>query len=112
MPKLASVYTPLAPCLARIEKESAGSFVVVDGSDQLRAGRQVLLGGIDDGIVAEPSALATFAALPHLGDNAKRWDAEQKRWTYHRSRWVLVINSGLGILSDGETALLHRAMGL
>ena len=103
MPKLTSVYTPLAPCLAQIEKHGV-SFVVVTEADQLRAGRQILSNGVDDGVVAEPSALAAFAALPHLnGNNGGK---------YPSSRRVLVISSGHGILAHVEEALLHRAIGI
>jgi hypothetical protein len=111
MPKLKGLYTPLAPCLARIEKERAVSFIVVTEADQLRAGRQILSGGIDDGIVAEPSALATFGALPHLQNGFRHSEAENGR-TYHCGRRLLMINSGLGIMGRPEETLLQRALGV
>lgn len=111
MPKLTSLYTPLAPCLARIEKEGSVEFIVVTEADQLRAGRQVLSGGIDDGIVAEPSALVTLAALPHLGGHAGRERPENGQ-PYHWGRRILVINSGLGVLGHAEEMFLRSALGM
>jgi hypothetical protein len=106
MPKLASLYTPLAPCLARMVADEAVRFICVTAADQLRAGRQILAAGIDDGIVAEPSAVAAFAALPHLDD-----EGDAGEWAYRRSRRVLVVNSGMGILGHDEEALLRAAIG-
>lgn len=111
MPKLRSLYTPLAPCLAHIEKLNNVSFTVVTEADQLRAGRLVLSGGIDDGIVAEPSALATFGALPYLSNGSRIGGRDNGR-TYCSNRRFLFINSGLGVLSASEQAVLQRAMGL
>ena len=111
MPKLKGLYTPLAPCLARMEKEHAVTFVVVTESDQLRAARQVLCGGIDDGIVAEPSALAAFGALPHLQNGHRHIEGDNGQ-TYKSGRRILMINSGLGILGRPEEMLLHRALGI
>jgi hypothetical protein len=110
MPKLTSLYTPLAPCLARLEREGV-SFVTVTEADQLRAGRQILSGGIDDGVVAEPSALAAFAALPHLEKGRYRDDGSNGR-QYPCARRVLVVSSGHGIVGRAEEALLHRAIGI
>jgi hypothetical protein len=109
MPKLKSLYTPLAPCLAQIEKEGMTEFVVVTAADQLRASRQVFSGGIDDGIVAEPSALATFAALPYLNNSSRCGNSDNRR-VYQSNRRNLVVNSGLGVLGRAEEDLLHRAM--
>jgi hypothetical protein len=112
MPKLTGIYTPLAPCLARIEKEGAVDFVAVTEADQLRAGRQILSGGIDDGIPCEPSALAAFAALPHVNGRANGADAGDKPWAYQSTQRVLVVSSGLGVLDRRESDLLDRALGL
>lgn len=111
MPKLNGLYTPLAPCIAQIDKEGGIEFVVVTAADQLRASRQLLSGGIDDGIVAEPSALATFAALPHLSDARRHGNGGQGR-IYKSKRRTLVINSGLGILGRSEEVMLHQAIGI
>lgn len=110
MPKLKSLYTPLAPCLARMERESGVEFLIVTAANQLRAGRQILSSGIDDGIVAEPSALATFAALPQLGNNDRgRSDNER---TYRSGRCTLVVNSGFGLLGAPEQSFLHHAISI
>ena len=110
MPKLKGVYTPLAPCLMRMEKEGLVEFVVVTEEDQIRAGRQVLSGGIDDGIVAEPSALASFAALPYLGESSNGHGGHGE-YSYHRGRRVLIVNSGLGVLGGAEEKFLYSALG-
>ena len=112
MPKLSGLYTPLAPCLARLEKERSVDFVPVTEADQLRAGRQVLSGGIDDGIPCEPSALAAFAALPHLNGHLKPAVPADRPWAYQTPRRVLVVSSGLGVLDRREVDLLDRALGL
>lgn len=111
MPKLKGLYSPLAPCLARIDRERSVTFVVVTEADQLRAARQVLCGGIDDGIVAEPSALAVFGALAHLQNGSRYMEGENGR-TYKSGRRLLMINSGLGILGRSEEMLLQRALGV
>ena len=111
MPKLSGLYTPLAPCLARLEKERSVEFVAVTEADQLRAGRQVLSGGIDDGIPCEPSALAAFAALPHLNGPLKLAEPADRPWAYQTPRRVLVVSSGLGVLDRREADLLDRALG-
>lgn len=110
MPKLTSLYTPLAPCLSRLEKDGTVVFVAVTEGDQLRAGRQVLAVGVDDGIVAEPSALAPFAALPYLDEHVKRWEAERKGRTHQGPRRILAVNSGMGIVGHREEDLLQRAI--
>jgi hypothetical protein len=110
MPKLKGLYTPLAPCITRIENEGAVEFVAVTEADQLRAGRQVLCGGIDDGVVAEPSALATFAALPHLGNSAAGRHGT-KGHGYNSSQRTVIVNSGLGVLGRPEQIFLAAAMG-
>jgi hypothetical protein len=115
MPKLTGIYTPLAPCLARIEKEGAVDFVAVTEADQLRAGRQILSGGIDDGIPCEPSALAAFAALPHVNGRTNgggSGGSGDKPWAYQSTQRVLVVSSGLGVLDRRESDLLDRALGL
>jgi threonine synthase len=112
MPKLNSLYTPLAPCLACIDNETSAYFMVVTEADQLRAGRHILSGGIDDGIVAEPSALATFAALPHLDRQIRLPDEKDEGWRYQRGRRVLVVNSGFGVLGRREEMVLHRTIGM
>jgi len=109
MPKLKGVYTPLAPCLARMEKEGLVKFVVVTEEDQLRAGRQVLSRGIDGGIVAEPSALASFAALPYLGDSANSHGGHRE-YSYDRGRRVLIVNSGMGVLGNAEEKFLYSSL--
>ena len=111
MPKLKGLYTPLAPCLARLEKQRSVTFIAVTEADQLRAGRQILCGGIDDGIVAEPSALAAFGALPHLQNGLAHLEGENGRY-YKWGRRILMINSGLGILGRSEEMLLQRALGM
>jgi hypothetical protein len=111
MPKLRGLYTPLAPCLARVEREEGVEFLAVTGADQLRAGRQILAGGIDDGIVAEPSALATFGALPHLQNRTKRIFSENQK-KYSCRRRTLVVNSGCGVMGRTEEMILHRALGI
>ena len=110
MPKLKGLYTPLAPCITRIEKEGAVEFVAVTETDQLRAGRQVLCGGIDDGVVAEPSALATFAALPHLGHPMSGRHTTNGP-SYNSSQRTLIVNSGLGVLGRAEEIFLAAALG-
>jgi hypothetical protein len=112
MPKLTGIYTPLAPCLARIEKEGTVDFIAVTEADQLRAGRQILSGGIDDGIPCEPSALAAFAALPHINGRANGGEAGDKPWAYQSAQRVLIVSSGLGVLDRRESDLLDRALGL
>lgn len=111
MPKLKGLYTPLAPCLARMEKERSVTFITVTEADQLRAGRHILCGGIDDGIVAEPSALAAFGSLPHLQNALEHLEVKNGR-TYKCGRRILMINSGLGILGRSEEMLLQRALGV
>jgi hypothetical protein len=110
MPKLKSLYTPLAPCLARIEQEGRVEFLIVTAANQLRAGRQILSSGIDDGIVAEPSALATFAALPQLGNHDRRRIDNER--LDRCGRRTLVVNSGFGLLGGSEQELLHHAIGV
>jgi Pyridoxal-phosphate dependent enzyme len=110
MPKLTSLYTPLAPCLARLDRDGV-TFVSVTEADQLRAARQILSGGIDDGVVAEPSALAAFAALPHLELGRSREDGSGNGRHYPCARRVLVVSSGHGVVGPSEEALLHRAIG-
>lgn len=105
MPKLTGIYTPLAPCLARIEQEGTVDFIPVSEADQLRAGRQILSGGIDDGIPCEPSALAAFAAVPHLNGGTEPGP-------YQSNQQVLIVSSGLGVLDRRESDLLDRALGL
>lgn len=111
MPKLRGLYTPLAPCLARMEKERSATFITVTEADQLRAGRHILCGGIDDGIVAEPSALAAFGSLPQLQNAFEHLEVKNGR-TYKCGRRALVINSGLGVLGRSEEMLLQRALGV
>lgn len=112
MPKLTGTYTPLAPCLARIEQEGTVTFIAVSEADQLRAGRQILSGGIDDGIPCEPSALAAFAALPHLNGRSNEAAEPGQPWAYQSTQQVLVVSSGLGVLDRREFDLLDRALGL
>jgi len=110
MPKLQSLYTPLAPCLARIEQAGRVEFLTVTAANQLRAGRQILSAGIDDGIVAEPSALAAFAALPQLASHERhRIDKER---VYRSGDCTMVVNSGFGLLGGPEEALLQHAIGI
>ena len=109
MPKLRSTHTPLAPCLSILDKEGKVHFTAVSGLDQMRAGRHVLSGGIDDGLACEPSALAAFAALPHVHANVRERDGSGRPWQYQSSSRVLVVNSGLGILGRDEEDLLRRA---
>jgi hypothetical protein len=111
MPKLKGLYTPLAPCLGRMEEERSVTFITVTEADQLRAGRHILCGGIDDGIVAEPSALAAFGSLPHLQSAFGHLEVKNGR-TYKCGRRILMINSGLGILGRSEEMLLQRALGV
>ena len=109
MPKLRSTHTPLAPCLSLIDKQGSVHFTAVTGLDQLRAGRHVLSGGIDDGLACEPSALAAFAALPHVHATDRERDGSGRPWQYQSRSRVLVVNSGLGVLGREEEDLLHQA---
>ncbi len=112
MPKLTSAHTPLAPCLAKLDQEQLVDFVTVTEHDQMRAAKHVLAGGIDDGLPCEPSALSTFAALPHLSSHYPGRDgADVGGWAYQSQRRVLVVNSGLGLLGSDEEAVLRRAIG-
>ena len=109
MPKLRSTHTPLAPCLSLLDKAGKVHFTAVSGLDQMRAGRHVLSGGIDDGLACEPSALAGFAALPQVHALVRDRDAHGRPWQYQSASRVLVVNSGLGILGRDEEDLLRRA---
>ncbi|MFT3774605.1 MAG: pyridoxal-phosphate dependent enzyme [Minicystis sp.] len=111
MPKLASSHTPLAPCLAKLDQERLVHFVVVTEHDQMRAAKHVLPAGIDDGLACEPSALATFAALPHVYTQLRSRQGEDRSWKYQSQRRLLVVNSGLGILGHDEEEVLRRATG-
>jgi len=111
MPKLTSTYTPLAPCLAHLDKSQAVDFLTVSGLDQLRAGKHVLAGGVDEGLACEPSALAAFAALPQVYARLRERALENRSWRYQSSARVLVVNSGLGVLGREEEAFLRRVNG-
>jgi hypothetical protein len=111
MPKLTSTYTPLAPCLAHLDKSTSVDFLTVSAQDQLRAGKHVLAGGVDEGLACEPSALASFAALPQVYARLRERALENRSWRYQSSARVLVVNSGLGVLGREEEAFLRRVNG-
>lgn len=110
MPKLIGRYSPLAPCIYRMELKKKVRFIEVDANDQLAAGGQTLNAGIDLGIACEPSALAAFAGLPYLNDIARDLEAGGPTSLTYKSRSrVLVINSGLGVLSNAEEEVLIKS---
>ncbi len=111
MPKLTSTYTPLAPCFSALDKAKGVHFLTVTRQDQMRAGKHVLAAGIDDGLACEPSALAAFAALPHVYERLRERAVDDKHWRYQSRARVLVVNSGLGILGAEEEEFLRRIGG-
>ncbi|HKQ62599.1 MAG TPA: pyridoxal-phosphate dependent enzyme [Candidatus Polarisedimenticolaceae bacterium] len=111
MPKLTSSYTPLAPCLAKLDASPAVEFLLVGEQDQLRAGKHVLAAGVDEGLACEPSALAAFAALPHVYARLHERTLQAGSWRYQSTARVLVVNSGLGVLGRAEDEFLRRVNG-
>jgi pyridoxal-phosphate dependent enzyme len=111
MPKLTSTYTPLAPCFSALDRAKSVHFLTVTHQDQMRAGKHVLAGGIDDGLACEPSALAAFAALPHVYERERELAMDDQHWRYQSHARVLVVNSGLGVMSAEEEEFLRRATG-
>lgn len=110
MPKLIGRYSPLAPCIYSLELRKRVQFIEVDANDQLAAGGQVLNAGMDVGIACEPSALSAFAALPYLNDLARDKEAGgPTSRTYKSPSRALVINSGLGVLSNAEEEVLIKS---
>jgi hypothetical protein len=83
-------------------------FLVVIAANQLRAARPDPFSGIDAGIVAEPSALAAFAALPLLGNRDRNRGSNGR--AYRSGGSTLVVNSGFGLLGGPDQVLLHHAI--
>lgn len=111
MPKLIGRYSPLAPCIHRLDVRKEVRFVVVDGDEQIAAGHQALMAGLDLAIACEPSALAAFAGLAHVNDIARDLEGGGPNSRLYRSpSRVVVINSGSGTMGQKEYEMLNRIM--
>lgn len=109
-PKLIGRYSPLAPCIYRLVRRRRVSFIQIDANDQLAAGQNTLDAGIDIGIACEPSALVAFAALPYLNGIARDLeDGPTVSRPFHSGSRVVVINTGMGVLSTAEEDILLKA---
>lgn len=93
MPKLAGAYTPLVPIIDAAVELRRLDLVEVDGLRQAWARNAILERAEGRPILAEPSAMATFAALPVVLDGGTSAGEE---------RTVLVVNSGLGLQGGAE----------
>lgn len=109
-PKLIGRYSPLAPCIYRLIRKRRVQFIQIDANDQLAAGQNTLDAGIDIGIACEPSALVAFAALPYLNGIARDLeDGPAVSRPFHSNSRVVVINTGMGVLSAAEEDVLLKA---
>lgn len=85
-------------------------FIQIDANDQLAAGQNTLDAGIDIGIACEPSALVAFAALTYLNGIARDLeDGPSVSRPFHSGSRVVVINTGMGVLSTAEEDVLLKA---
>jgi cysteine synthase len=108
-PKLIGRYSPLAPCISRLVRKRRVRFIQIDANDQLAAGQHTLDAGIDIGIACEPSALVAFAALPYLNSIARELeDGPTVARPFHSNSRVVVINTGMGVLSAAEENVLLK----
>lgn len=110
-PKLVGRYTPLSPILEHIYKSGKGIFVEVSEAMQQGAGRALFEGTRRDQlpVASEPSALAAPAALKGDGSNDGLWEVLQTpnaQTPFRANASVLVVNSGLGILTATDVEFL------
>jgi len=103
MPKIATTYTPLLPCIDHLVDDLKLMCVSVSQNDQLSVAGALLGKWEGRRILSEPSSMAAFAALPMIRDelNLHR----------HPDQWkVLVINSGFGLMSAREQRLVSTTL--
>jgi len=100
MPKLASTYTPLLPCIETAMRDGRMRFHETTARDQLAAATALLAKAKSRPILAEPSAVAAFAALHATAQ-------EVSSPTIGR---FLVVNSGYGVCGPRERRFTERAL--
>ena len=102
MPKIACTYTPLAGCIDRFLDDDRLRFVESSPRDQELALVRLAEAAQGRRILAEPSSLAPFAALPTVADEFLRGTSTER---------ILIVNSGCGIMSAKEQRYLDQALG-
>lgn len=116
MPKLAGVFSPLIPCVSYLLHEGRVTFIEV--SRKMHEGCASWIAGLDPPyrILAEPSALAGFAALvgdgtlPGLREliSAQETPSEYRSVPLGNAR-VMVVNTGFGTIGNNEYKFLADA---
>lgn len=95
MPKISATYTPLLPCIDTLLERGEIRVSEVGTREHNLAARRLSSREGDRRILCEPSAMAAFAALPSIAGGPEAAGGK-----------LLVVNSGLGVLSAEEQRFL------
>ena len=98
MPKIGGTYTPLLPCIDHALTEEKLFFREVSAEEQALALDALRGPEVGRKVFCEPSSIAPFAVLPRIASELLHGTVGER---------VLIIISGLGLLSAAEQNFLY-----